>query len=83
MVITTVVKTHNRYWVSNPKQLADSILHWEEKKLPISTTRARLLYYIIKYCILVVKARAGIDSCGGIWTKEVVVRCGGILKISQ
>jgi hypothetical protein len=32
-VITTVVKTHGRYWVSNPKQLADSILHWEESQL--------------------------------------------------
>jgi hypothetical protein len=31
-VITTVVKTHGRYWVSNPKQLADSILHLEESQ---------------------------------------------------
>jgi hypothetical protein len=31
------------YWGSNPEQVADSILHWEESHLPISTTRARLL----------------------------------------
>jgi hypothetical protein len=65
MVITTVVKTRRKYRDSNPKQLTDSILLWEESQLADiyhSSTPAPpyLILYIIKnYFILLYKDNGG------------------------